>query len=372
VATRTPRPQLQCVKLTAQKSGKVGEMVLAATDGEIPLRLQTAQVDVQEPGEALIPADKLRQIVSAEEGDATLTIETEQDACHIRGQDARFKVYGYPAEEFPPFPDMVSVVEGRDGVKAKATLAHRAGSLSDMISRTLFATARETSRYAINGVLLRREGRKLEMVATDGRRLALCRQTLSGGDKDAVPVSCIVPSKALALLQKLIDDPESTVQIAITDSQILFAVGAPEEGGRRAVLTSNLVEGTFPPYEEVIPRDQDKKATFDRDVLASGVRRAALLTNEESRGVRLKFVAKEKRVELSSRAPEMGEAEVAVAIAAYDGDDIEIGFNPTFITDAMRVIAEPEVVMELKAPNKPGVIKAGSDFVYVVMPVNLQ
>jgi DNA polymerase III subunit beta len=372
VATRTPRPQLQCVKLTAQKSGKVGEMVLAATDGEISLRLQTAQVDVQEPGEALIPADKLRQIVSAEEGDATLTIETEQDACHIRGQDARFKVYGYPAEEFPPFPDMVSVVEGRDGVKAKATLAHRAGSLSDMISRTLFATARETSRYAINGVLLRREGRKLEMVATDGRRLALCRQTLSGGDKDAVPVSCIVPSKALALLQKLIDDPESTVQIAITDSQILFAVGAPEEGGRRAVLTSNLVEGTFPPYEEVIPRDQDKKATFDRDVLASGVRRAALLTNEESRGVRLKFVAKEKRVELSSRAPEMGEAEVAVAIAAYDGDDIEIGFNPTFITDAMRVIAEPEVVMELKAPNKPGVIKAGSDFVYVVMPVNLQ
>jgi DNA polymerase III subunit beta len=372
VAARTPRPQLQCVKLSARKVGKAGDITLAATDAEVSLRLQTAQVDVQEPGDALIPADKLRQIVSAEEGDATLTIETEQEACHIRGQDARFKVYGYPPEEFPPIPDIVSVVEGRDGVKAKATFAHRAGSFSDMISRTLFATARETSRYAINGVLMKRDGKRLEMVATDGRRLALCRQTLTGGDKDAPAISCIVPSKALALLQKLIDDPEGTIQVAITDSQILFAVGSPEEGGKRAVLTSNLVEGTFPPYEEVIPKDQDKKVTFDRDVLASAVRRAALLTNEESRGVRLKFTGKEKQVELSSRAPEMGEAEITVDVAAYDGGDIEIGFNPSFITDALKVISDPEVVMELKASNKPGVIKSGPDFVYVVMPVNLQ
>src|SRR5690606_12139044 len=105
-------------------------------------------------------------------------------------------------------------------------------------------------------------------------------------------------------------------------SQILFAVGSPEEGGKRAVLTSNLVEGTFPPYEEVIPKDQDKRVAFDRDVLASAVRRAALLTNEESRGVRLKFSGAEKQVELSSRAPEMGEAEVRVDVASYEGGDI--------------------------------------------------
>jgi DNA polymerase III subunit beta len=372
VATRTPRPQLQCVKLSATKTGKVGSLTLSATDAEISLRLQTSQVDVQEPGEALIPADKLRQIVSAEDGDATLTIESEQEACHIRGQDARFKVYGYPAAEFPPIPDIGAIVEGRDGVKAKATFAHRAGSLSDMISRTLFATARETSRYAINGVLLKRDGKRLEMVATDGRRLALCRQNLSGGEKDAPSISCIVPSKALSLLQKLIDDPEASVQVAITDSQILFAVGSPEDGGARAVLTSNLVEGTFPPYEEVIPKDQDKRVTFDRDVLASAVRRAALLTNEESRGVRLKFTGADKQVELSSRAPEMGEAEVRIDVASYEGGDIEIGFNPAFITDALKVISDPEVIMELKAPSKPGLIKSGTDFVYVVMPVNLQ
>jgi DNA polymerase III subunit beta len=162
------------------------------------------------------------------------------------------------------------------------------------------------------------------------------------------------------------------VQIAITENQVLFNLGSSDEGGKGAVLTSNLVEGTFPPYDEVIPKDQDKKIIFDRDVLSSAVRRAALLTNEESRGVRLKFNGGEKQVEFSSRAPEMGEAEINVDIASYEGGDIEIGFNPTFITDALKVIPDPEVIMELKAPNKPGLMRSGQDFVYVVMPVNLQ
>lgn len=371
VAARTPRPQLQCVKLTAKKSGKAGELTMSATDAEISLKLQTSQVDVQTPGEVLIPADKLRGIVAAEEGEATLTIEAEGDAIHIRGGDAHFKVFGYPPADFPPIPDFEKIAGGKEtGVKARTVFSHNAGALNTMISRTLFATARENSRYAINGVLLKRDGKKLEMVATDGRRLALCRQNVAG-DKETTPISCIVPTKALALLQKLIDDPEATVQVAITDNQILVSLGGGE-GGNTAVLTSNLVEGTFPPYEDVIPKDQDKKIVFDRDVLSSAVRRAALLTNEESRGVRLRFKSGDKQMELSSRAPEMGEAEINVDLSSYEGTDIEIGFNPAFVTDALKVIPDPEVIMELKAPNKPGLIKSGNDFVYVVMPVNLQ
>ncbi len=371
VAARTPRPQLQCVKLTARKTGKASELTLAATDAEVSLRLQTGQVDVQEPGEALIPAHDLRGIVSAEEGEATLTIETEEDACRISGADAKFKVFGYPASEFPPIPDFEKIASGKDAsAKAKAVITHPAGMLSLMIARTLFATARENSRYAINGVLFRREGKKLEMVATDGRRLALCRQS-TAGDKDAPTISCIIPTKALGLLLKLMDDPEGQVQIAITDNQILFSVGG-EECGAEAVLTSNLVEGTFPPYEEVIPKDQDKKVVFDRDVLSSAVRRAALLTNEESRGVRMKFSGEGKQVVVSSRAPEKGEATIDVQLSSYEGTDIEIGFNPNFISDALKVIVDPQVILELKAPNKPGLVKSGTDFMYVVMPVNLQ
>jgi hypothetical protein len=142
---------------------------------------------------------------------------------------------------------------------------------------------------------------------------------------------------------KLISQHDEPVQIAITDAQILFSFGTAASPGR-AVLVSNLVEGSFPPYEDVIPKDQDKKVTFDRDVLASAVRRAALLTNEESRGVRMNFKGKDKLLELSSRAAEVGEAQIRCDLAGYEGDDVEIGFNPTFVTDALKVISEPEVI----------------------------
>lgn len=362
VAVRTPRPQLTCVKLTVAKTAGVGSVTLSATDGEISLRLSTTRVDVQKPGEVLIPADKLRQIVQAEDSESTLTIEGEETQLNIRGGDARFKVFGYPPADFPPIPEFPE-----KGTKGAFTLP--AGELAALISRTLFAAAREVSRYAINGVLLKREGKKVELVATDGRRLALARGVVSvTGDSAKETTSCIVPSKALNLALKLIGDPEQIVRVAATESQIMFSFG-DESDPTRALLVSNLVEGAFPPYEDVIPKEQDKKATFEREALASGVRRAALLTSEETRGVRMAL--DKDRLRLSSRAPEMGEAEIDVPVSGYDGEPIEIGFNPAYLTEALRVIGDANVVVELKAPNKPGLIRSGNDFLYVVMPVNL-
>ena len=372
VVSRTPRPQLACVKLTAEKSGKAGSLTLAATDAEISLRLRLAKVDVERAGEALIPADKLRQIVSAEENEPTLTLEADGDTVDIRGQDAHFKVYGYPSADFPAIPEFKLALTGGAGhAPAKAHVTHDAETFNELISRTIFATARENTRYAINGVLFRREGKKLEMVATDGRRLALCRASTSA-EKDAAPIRCIIPTKALTQLQKLLAGSKETMQIVVTDNQILFNIGGEGAADGRAVLASNLVEGSFPPYEDVIPKDNDKTVHFDRDVLLSAVRRAALLTNEESRGVRMSFSSGDKRLDLSSRAPEMGEANIQVDLADYKGENIDIGFNPGFITDALKVVRDPQVIMELKAANKPGLIRSGSDFLYVVMPVNLQ
>ncbi len=358
VASRSPRPQLTCVKLVAEKSGKVGTLTLAATDAEISIRLRISQVDVTEPGEVLIPADKLRQIVSAEDAAPTLSLESEGDACHIKGDDAHFKILGYPAADFPSIPGFDLSGTGKSG------FSQDAATLGGLIARTVFATARENTRYAINGVLLKRDGKRLEMVATDGRRLALTR-THVASEKDSQPFSCIVPTKALNMVQRLLGNPDEQVRVTLTDNQIVFALG------ETAVLASNLVEGTFPPYEDVIPKDHDIKVTFDRDVLSSAVRRAALLTNEESRGVRMAFKKADKQVELSSRAPEMGEAEIRVDLAGFEGEDIDIGFNPTFITDALKVIPENQIIMELKSSSKPGLIKSGTDFVYVVMPVSL-
>jgi DNA polymerase-3 subunit beta len=341
-------------------------------------------VDVQRPGEVAVPADKLRAIVSAEDGEPTLTIETEGDQCHIRGTNAHFRVFAYPAKDFPAMPDFGAAVAGTGPDPAKAVFTQSASAMMELVSRTVFATARETSRYAINGVLLKRDGKKLEMVATDGRRLAVARAQLTGPSAKGDAVTCIIPSKALNIFTKLARDPEENVRIAISDSRVFFAfeaaVGGKEgkdkdgekAGTARAVLSSVLVEGSFPPYEDVIPKDQDKKVVAGRDDLSSAVRKASVLTNEESRGVRLAFTSKDKRLKLSSRAPEMGESEISIGLSKFEGDDIEISFNPTFITDVLKVIPDQDVIVELKAPNRPGLIRlTNNEFVYVVMPVNL-
>ncbi len=373
VNPRSPKPQLTCVKLTARKpSGSTpGALTLAATDGEISLRMSLAQADVQDAGELLVPAERLRAIVQAEENEPTLTLESEQDVCVIKGRDAKFKVFGYPASEFPPVPEFPGADAASDVFSIAPDILHR------LISRTIFSVARENSRYAINGVLLKRQGKKLEMVATDGRRLALARGTAESagaGDKSA---SCIIQTKALNLLLRLVGEPEGMVRVAVTSNQVIFSVdeGDPKASAGTTVLASTLVEGTFPPYEDVIPKDQDKKARFDVGVLSSAVRRAGILTNEESRGVRMAFGGEKgggKSVRLASRTPELGEAEVNVEVEAYEGGEIEIGFNPAYISDALKVVNDEQVMLELKAPNKPGVIKSGADFLYVVMPVNLQ
>lgn len=352
VLSRTSTPVLLCVKLTAAD----GALTLAATDNEVGLRLSIDQVDIQEKGESLIPADKLAQIVRASD-DPTLTIEAEKSGAstvHIRGADSHFKVYGYDPKEAPKV---------RDFGDATIDCELKASTLHSLISRTLFAAAAEHSRYAINGVLFDRDGKKLRLVATDGRRLAVARGECKGTGKS----SCIIPTKALNLINKLTDDGDSPIKIAIDGNQVVFAVG---EGGDAAVLSSNLVEGAFPPFEDVIPKDLDKKVSFSAQALSSAIRRAALLTNEESKGVRMSFA--DETLTLTSRAPEMGEAEIHVEAANYEGDPLEIGFNPGFITDVLKVVDGAEVMIELKAPNKPGVIRTGTDFTYVIMPVNLQ
>jgi DNA polymerase-3 subunit beta len=386
VPSRTPTPQLSCIKLVATKNGGVGELTLTGADGETSLVVSLANVDVLEPGQALVPADKLRGIVSAEEGEPTLALETSSggsggaggagDTLHIRGQNAHFRVLGYPASEYPPVPDFAKIVAGTEPEAPRTTFSQTSGALLSLVARTAFATARETSRYAINGVLLKRDGKKLEMVATDGRRLAVARATLSGAEKGSAAVSCIIPGKALNILQKLAADDEEQVRVAVTENRIFFAFEPAAQGKKpvapRAVLSSTLVEGAFPPYEDVIPKDQNRTVRAGRDELSLAVRKASVLTNEESRGVRMTFKSDTKKLTLSSRAPEMGEAEIDVALNGYEGDDLEISFNPAFIADVLRVCDEAEVIVELKGPDKPGLIRsAASDFLYVVMPVTL-
>ncbi len=359
VAARTPKPVLQCVKLTADND----RLTIAATDLEVAIRYSDSQVQIEQGGEVLVPADKLRDIVR-ESVDDTLAIEvsTEKDGAdgssvggtyaHIRGQDSHFKIFTQKASDFPPVPDF----EGEAGFEVNG------GLLKRLIGQTLFAAARETQRYAINGVLLVAKAKKLSLISTDGRRLAMAKGDLITDKLPKDGAKAIIPAKAMTMMEKLIDDPEEAVGFQVRENQVIVHTSS-------ATLTSNLVEGQFPPYEDVVPKDTDKQMSAATADFLSAIRRAALLTTEESKGVRMAF--SKKGVVLTSRSPESGEATVNFP-CKFEGGDVEIGFNPQFLTDALRVVDSDEITLELSAPNRPGLLKGGPDFLYVIMPVNLQ
>lgn len=359
VAARTPKPVLQCVKLTADND----RLTVAATDLEVAIRYSDNQVQIEQGGEVLVPADKLRDIVR-ESVDDTLSIEVsvEKDGAdgggaggtfaHIRGQDSHFKIFTQKAADFPPVPDF----EGEAGFEVNG------GQLKRLIGQTLFAAAKETQRYAINGVLLVAKAKKLSLISTDGRRLAMANGDLITDRLGKDGAKAIIPAKAMTMMDKLIDDPEEAVAFQVRENQVIVHTSS-------ATLTSNLVEGQFPPYEDVIPKDTDKKMSAATADFLSAIRRAALLTTEESKGVRMAFG--KKGVVLTSRSPESGEATINFP-CKYEGGDVEIGFNPQFLTDALRVVDSDEITLELSAPNRPGLVKGGPDFLYVIMPVNLQ
>ena len=345
VATRTPKPVLQCVKLIA----KDDVLTMLATDLEAGARYQIAAVQIGEEGEALIPADRLAGIVRESADEESLTIETDKEAAVIRGAGSRFKVLGYDPGEYP------AVAEFGE----KGDFQVPAPVLAEMIGKTLFATAKAHSHYAISGVLWEASGKKLQLVATDGHRLALAKGSLAKAA--AKERTAIVPGKLMGLIQRVAGDGDEVLEVKIDETQILLR-------SSRATLMSTLVQGNFPKYSDVIPKDCPSKATINTGQFEHRVRQAALLTNEESRGVRLAFEA--KQITLTSRAPEAGEAEVACPIK-FDGSPMEIAFNPSFLLEALRVVGTDEISLELSAGNKPAVLKAGSDFLYVLMPVDL-
>src|SRR4051812_8166469 len=348
VNPRTPKPVLQCIKITAGED----RLTLAATDLEVAIRYSDAQVQIEQPGEALLPADKFRDIVR-ESMDDTLSIALKDDRAIIKGQDSEFKIFTQPASEFPPVPDF----------EGEADFEVAGGHLKQLIGQTLFAAAKESTRYAFNGVLVVAKGKKISLVSTDGRRLAQANGDLATAGKLPKEGSrAIIPTKALNLVDKLIDDPDEAVGFQMRENQVIFHTSS-------ATLTSNLVEGQFPPYEDVIPKDADKRMTAGTADFLSAIRRASLLTTEESKGVRMAF--SKKGLKLTSRSPDAGEAEVNFP-CKFEGSDLEIGFNPTFLIEALKVVDTDEISLELTAPNRPGLLKAGGNFLYVIMPVNLQ
>jgi DNA polymerase-3 subunit beta len=330
------------------KDGENPSLTLLATDLELGLKCEIREVEVIEPGQAVANAAKLSAIVH-EVSDETISLTLEQDSLEVSASGSKFKLFTFNPDEFPP---VAPKEEGK-------TIAISAGELIRVAGQTVYAAARETTRYAINGLLLEVKGNKLVMVGTDGRRLAWATTTLPG--KLEEEVSAIIPSRAIQMLSRFAQEPETPVKIRIMENQVAFEVPG-------ALLISSVIEGRYPGYDAVIPKESTTKMTVDRLTLLSALRRAALLVSRDSRGVKVQLTSDKMIIEAHS--PEEGEAAVELPIT-LDGEAMHIAFNPDYLIDPLKVLDVEQVVMEFRAPNTPAVLKSGPDFLYVLMPVTL-
>ena len=343
-STKMAKPILQNVKLVGEKK----RLDVMATDLEVSIRFRLENVDISHGGAITVSASRLLGILR-ESPDEQMDLEVAEHKCTIRGADSTFEMLGDDPGDFPEVPEML----------ATAQIEIQRSDFTDMVDRTVFASASESTRYALNGVCFVFGTNHIEMVATDGRRLAHVKRKAKGVTSDMGNI--IVPSKALQHVRRILAEDDKKVGMTVDDNRVVFQTS-------RALLSSVLVEGHFPPYKEVIPKDSDKKVTLKREAFLNAIRRAALLTTEEARSVRMDF--KKGALVLTSEAPEAGKAEVKLGVE-YGGDDLSIAFNPTFLIDVLRVIASEDVVMEMKDGTRPAVIHDGSDYIYVVMPINI-
>jgi DNA polymerase-3 subunit beta len=343
-STKMAKPILQNVKMVADAK----RLEVMATDLEVSIRFALENVKVTEPGSVAVSANRLLGILR-ESPDEQMDIRVEDHKCHIEGNDSKFEMLGDDPADFPEIPAMMKT----------AQVEISRADFIEMVDKTVFAAASESTRYALNGVCFVFSANHVEMVATDGRRLALIKRKAKGVSADMG--SIIVPPKALHHVRRILTEEDEVVGMKVDDNKVVFQTS-------RALVSSVLVEGHFPPYKEVVPKDSDKKVVLKREAFLNAIRRAALLTTEEARSVRLDF--RKDMLVLTSEAPEAGKAEVKLGIE-YKDADMAIAFNPNFLTDALRVIAAETITMEMKDSTHPAILREDNDYLYVVMPINI-
>jgi DNA polymerase-3 subunit beta len=341
------KPILKNVKAVAGD----GRCTLIATDLEVGIRLDVQGLTIQEPGEAILPAAKLIAILR-ESRDNELSIETDASGCTIRGAQLEYEMPGEDPGQFPDFPYFT------DDHYHEIT----AGSLREMIRRTVFATADETARYAITGVLWEAEGDVIRLVATDGRRLAIAEGlgTSIGGHstRGQLPV---VPSKAMNLLERnLQDDAEETVKVSLRPNEVLFRTG-------RSVIYSRLVEGRFPDYRAVLPKKSAFEVSLNVVDFQAAVRQAAIMTDNDSKRVTFKFTP--DRLTLLAQGAGSGRSKVEMPLS-YTGKAMDIHFNPDYLIEMLKVLPpDSSLSVELTGPDSPALFRCGKTYSYLVMPL---
>ena len=340
-------PILGNVLLEANDDGNVR---LLATDLEVGLRSRCS-ASVTRAGALTIPAKKLFEIVRALP-DTEIRIEGgTAGAVNVSAERFDSRMQTLPREDFPTLPDPSG--------DAAETVAREA--LRSMVTKTQFAITGEDTRYFLNGALFVLKSEAMNLIATDGHRLALATAAREGGGEE---VQAILPRKTLGELSRLLVGGEGDVRYTRGESHLFFEID-----GRQ--LISRMIDAQFPAYERVIPTGNDKQVEFERDRLASAIRRVALLSSERSHAV--KFQIAESTAEVASSSPELGEAKEVLPID-YQGEDLEICFNAQYVLDFLAVADTDSVTLELKDDRSQAVMYPSGEktaYTYVIMPMRV-
>ena len=346
VERRQTLPVLSNLMLDAQRD----DLVITGTDLELEL-VSRAVIKCQASGKTTVPARKLFDICRGLPEGAELTLDSSGDKLTLKSGKSRFTLSTLRADEFPSL----------GAVNTPRVLKLPKKDLRALFEGTQFAMANQDVRYYLNGLLLHFTPKRLRAVATDGHRLAMSELAIDTKFKEESQI--ILPRKAVLELMRLLEPSDDMVELRIGDNQIQADLDVIR-------LTSKLIDGRFPDYERVIPDGGDKKLTASRERVRQALVRAAILSNEKFRGVRLQLST--NKLCLSTHNPDHEEAEEELEVN-YNGAALEIGFNVNYLLDALGVMNTDDFQMELKGPDASGLIQAagGGNSKYVVMPMRL-
>ena len=327
-----------------------GQLSLSGTDLEVEM-VSRATVEDAEDGETTIPARKLFEIVRALPDGSRVTLSQSGDKVTVQAGRSRFTLATLPSNDFPSV----------DEVEATERVVVPEAGLKELIERTSFAMAQQDVRYYLNGLLFDLRDKTLRCVATDGHRLALCEAELETpiGSKRQI----ILPRKGVSELQRLLEGGDRELELEVGRSHLRVKRDD-------VTFTSKLIDGRFPDYEAVIPIGADKEVQIDREALRASLQRAAILSNEKYRGVRVEVSP--GQLKINAHNPEQEEAQEEVE-AETQVSDLAIGFNVNYLLDALNALRDEHVVIQLRDANSSALVReAGhSRSRHVVMPLRL-
>ncbi|MBJ7575517.1 DNA polymerase III subunit beta [Luteimonas sp. MC1828] len=326
------------------------QLSLTGTDLEVEMVARCGVDDAQD-GEITIPARKLFDIVRALPDGSKVTVSQSGDKVTVQAGRSRFTLASLPANDFPSI----------DEVEATERVNVPEAALKELIERTSFAMAQQDVRYYLNGLLFDLADQRLRCVATDGHRLALCEAALEDSVQSKRQI--IVPRKGVTELQRLLEGGDRVLELEMGRNHIRVKRDD-------VTFTSKLIDGRFPDYEAVIPIGADREVRIDREVLRAALQRAAILSNEKYRGVRLEVSP--GQLKINAHNPEQEEAQEEVE-ADTSVDGLAVGFNVNYLLDALGALRDETVVIALRDANSSALVReaANERSRHVVMPLRL-